>query len=61
MDQERKPGPLRSFFIGKGPESGCPFHKMNYRIYESVAGLFRKREPLEEERNDRHEDGKRGA
>ncbi len=55
MDQAQKPGKLKTFFIGKGPESECPFHRMNHRLYEGVAGIFRKKEPMKEEKKDLHE------
>jgi hypothetical protein len=46
--QKTESGGLKKFLIGKGAESECPFHKLNYRIYESVSGFFKKREPLDE-------------
>ncbi len=39
---------LKKFLIGKGAESECPFHKLNYRIYSSMSSLFGKKEPLAE-------------
>ncbi len=49
MESRKKPeSGLKKFLVGKGAESECPFHRMNSRIYEGVAGIFRRKGPLEE-------------
>jgi hypothetical protein len=46
---EKADGGLKGFLIGKGAMSECPFHRMNFRVYEKIRSVFGRKEPLEEE------------